>query len=162
MPIVTKTGDGGLTGSLSGKRYSKCSPEIELFGSLDELISFLGFAAHELNSKELEELEKEVQHIFIKVSKMEDIDGKLVKDIESRIKAKEKSLPKIGRFVMPKGESALAHICRAVARRAERNAVCAYHKKGKINVAIYLNRLSDYLFLIAYEESNKRKELTFF
>jgi cob(I)alamin adenosyltransferase len=162
MPITTKTGDDGFTSSLSGKKYSKCSPEIELFGSLDELISFLGFASHELNNPELEEMEKEIQHIFTKVSRMEDIDSKLVDEIEKMIKNKEKNMPKLDKFVMPKGKSALVHICRALARKAERKAVCAYYKKGKINVAVYLNRLSDYLFLIAYEESSKRKELTFF
>jgi cob(I)alamin adenosyltransferase len=162
MPITTKTGDDGFTGSLAGKKHSKCSPEIELFGSLDELISFLGFASHELGNPELEEMEKEVQHIFTKVSRMEDIDSRLVDEMERKIDAREKSIPKIDRFVMPKGRSSLVHICRALARKAERKAVCAYSKKGKVNVAVYLNRLSDYLFLIAFEESSKRKELTFF
>ena len=162
MPITTKTGDDGFTGSLAGKKHSKCSPEIELFGSLDELISFLGYASYELENKELEDMEKEIQHIFTKVSRMEDIDAELVKEIEKKIEAKEKLLPKMEKFVMPKGKSSLAHICRAMARKAERKAVCAYSKKGKANVAVYLNRLSDYLFLIAYEEAIKRKELTFF
>jgi cob(I)alamin adenosyltransferase len=162
MPITTKTGDDGFTGSLAGKKYSKCSPEIELFGSLDELISFLGFASYELGNPELEEMEKEIQHIFTKVSRMEDIDQKLVDEIEKKMEAKERNLPKLDRFVMPKGKSSLLHICRALARKAERKAVCAYSKKGKVNVAVYLNRLSDYLFLMAYEESSERKELTFF
>jgi len=162
MPITTKTGDDGLTGSLSGKKYSKCSPEIELFGSLDELISFLGYASFELGNKELEDIERDIQHIFTKVSRMEDIDPKLVSDIESKIGSKEKALPKMEKFVMPNGKSSLVHICRALARKAERKAVCAYSKKGKANVAVYLNRLSDYLFLIACEESSKRKELIFF
>jgi len=162
MPITTKAGDGGFTGSLSGKKHSKCSPEIELFGSLDELISFLGYASHELENMELEDIEREIQHIFTKVSRMEDIDPGLVKGIEDRIEAREKALPKVEKFVMPKGKSSLIHICRALARKAERKAVCAYSKKGKANVAVYLNRLSDYLFLMAYEESSKRDELTFF
>jgi cob(I)alamin adenosyltransferase len=162
MPITTKTGDDGRTGTLTGKRVSKCSSEIELFGAMDGLIAMLGYSAHELGNKELLEIQNEIQQIFRKVAKLDDIDSSYVKRIEEKIAKKAKSAPKPKGFVRPTGKSALAHICREYARNAERKAVCAYEERGMANVTVYLNRLSDYIFLIACEEAAKRKELGFF
>jgi ATP:cob(I)alamin adenosyltransferase len=162
MAVTTKAGDDGRTGTLAGKRLSKCSPEIELFGAMDGLVAMLGYTAHELGNGELLGIQAEIELVFRKVAKLDDISHSFIKNIDQRIAEKEKSLPAIKGFVRPMGKSALAHICREYARNAERKAVCAYAKKGKANVAVYLNRLSDYIFLIACEEAMKRKEFSAF
>ena len=162
MPITTKTGDNGKTGTLSGKRVSKCSSEIELFGAIDGLIAMLGYAGSELGSSELLSIQSEMQQVFKKVAKLDDIGSSYVKGIDEKIAQKEKAAKSIKGFVRPMGKSALAHLCREYARNAERKAVCAYEKKGMTNITVYLNRLSDYLFLIACEEATKRNELSFF
>jgi cob(I)alamin adenosyltransferase len=162
MPISTRTGDDGRTGTLAGKRLSKCSAEVELFGAMDGLIAMLGYSAHELENRDLLEIQAEVQKAFGKIAKLDDIDGSYVKRIDGRIAQKEKSAKAIRGFVRPTGKSALAHLCREYARNAERKAVCAYGKKGMANITVYLNRLSDYIFLIACEEAAKRKELALF
>jgi ATP:cob(I)alamin adenosyltransferase len=162
MPITTKTGDSGRTGTLAGKRLSKCSPEIELFGAMDGLVAMLGYAAHELGNKELIDIQTEIELIFRKVAKLDDISRSFIKKIEQKIAVKERSLPQIKGFVRPTGKSALVHICRECARNTERKAVCAYGKKGMANITIYLNRLSDYIFLIACEEASKRNEFRLF
>jgi cob(I)alamin adenosyltransferase len=162
MPITTKAGDDGKTGTLSGKRVSKCSSEIELFGAIDGLIAMLGYAAGELGNDELLAIQTEMERIFRNVARLDDIGSSYVKSIEGKIAQKEKAAKSIRGFVRPMGKSALAHLCRECARNAERKAVCAYEKKGMANITVYLNRLSDYIFLIACEEAIKRNELSFF
>jgi cob(I)alamin adenosyltransferase len=162
MPITTKTGDNGKTGTLSGKRVGKCSSEIELFGAMDGLVAMLGYAAGELGNNDLLAVQSEIQQVFRKVAGLDDIDASYIKGIEEKIAQKERAITGIRGFVRPTGKSALAHLCREYARNAERKAACAYGKRGMTNITVYLNRLSDYIFLIACEEAAKRKELVFF
>lgn len=139
MPIYTKTGDKGMTGLFSGKRVSKKSPIIETLGSIDELNAWLGVIGG------LEEIQKDLMVInsFIAGFKVK-IPGS--EWLEKEIDRMEKKLPKLRNFILPKGQ---IHLARAVCRRAERDMIKAGFK------IIYLNRLSDYLFVLARTKTKK-------
>ncbi len=156
--VTTKKGDDGTTSSAQGSRISKSDNLIEALGNLDELNSWIGLLVT-LNklSREKDLLQKIQNSLF-------DIGGNLssdsidssktfgVKDIEDKTKKINKDLPYLKNFVLPGGckESAMIHICRTVCRRAERSLVKAEVNQnvGK-NCLIYLNRLSDFLFVLA-------------
>lgn len=166
--IYTKTGDKGMTSLVGGERVSKADIRIEAYGTIDELNSFLGL----LRCKMLDEEEKET--ISFVQNKLFSIGSYLATDqsktslrkasllfdeevvrIEKNIDKLEHSLPPLKKFVIPGGaESAsLAHVCRSICRRAER---CLYRMdmSQEIDhlVKQFINRLSDYLFLLGRNE----------
>ena len=160
--ITTKTGDKGETSLLGGKRVAKDSNEIEFFGALDELIAMLAYCSYVFKRDDLESLEKEIQIVFGEIASFEkDISHDFYKSLEHKIKEKEGKLPKIEGFIMPNGKTSLLHLLRALARKVERRFVSASKTKFP-NALKYFNRLSDYLFLVAYEEALKRNELKYF
>jgi cob(I)alamin adenosyltransferase len=129
MGIYTKLGDSGTSGLIGGTRVSKDDIRLEAYGSIDELNSFLGL----LYTENLESHDEMIQ------------------TIESEIDHIVSSLPEIKKFILPGGNkpAAICHICRTVCRRAERNVV----KVSKTyfvqhNIVSYLNRLSDYFFVL--------------
>ena len=132
MRIVTKRGDKGMTGNLKGDRIPKNSDEIEFVGALDELQSFLGILE---STHEIQEIQYDIYNIMgfnnVEVSK---IDGYILK----------LDIPIINKFIIPTG---WIHVCRAVARRAERRAVGI-----SPNAVQYLNRLSDYLYILSFNK----------
>lgn len=130
MRIVTKRGDKGTTGTLDGRRVSKGSEEIEFIGALDELQSFLGLIE---NNYEIDEIQYDLYKIMgNKEVEVERLDGYIA----------NLTVPVIDRFIIPKG---ITHVARAVCRRAERCAVRIGH-----NSIAYLNRLSDYLYILTF------------
>ena len=131
MRVVTKRGDKGMTGTLGGARVSKASDEIEFVGVIDELQSFLGILprTHEI---------EEIQYDLYKVMANENVE---VERLDGYIS--ELTVPDISNFVLPTG---WIHVVRAVCRRAERNAVRINHRSVK-----YLNRLSDYLYILTFK-----------
>jgi cob(I)alamin adenosyltransferase len=147
MPIYTRTGDDGTTSLFRGKRVSKSDPRIDLYGSIDELNSWMGL----INDSRL----TEIQHdLFTIGSMLAEWQGDL-KTIEPRIHQMElwidemdKKLPELKHFILPGGSqrAAQVHITRTVCRRAERIAV-SHHADSLI--IKYLNRLSDLLFTLA-------------
>lgn len=167
--IYTKTGDSGKTSLLSGKRVSKAHIRIEAYGSIDELNSHLGYArslAAEKNISIFTTL-TEIQHrlfdigsylacdsekIFEKLRPLKESD---VEMIEKAIDDMQAELPPLKNFILPGGDpvAALMHVCRTVARRAERNYILLLQSKEvlihSVVVTAYLNRLSDYLFVLA-------------
>ena len=143
MPIYTKTGDKGITGMFSGKRVSKSSQLINAIGAVDELNSFLGIVGG------LEDVQKNLFTINAnlsgaKLNLPKDASEKLEKEIDEI----EKKLPKQKNFLIYGGSSRAAKIyfARALTRRAERELVVL--KLGE-EILIYINRLSDYLFILA-------------
>ncbi|MBU0766701.1 cob(I)yrinic acid a,c-diamide adenosyltransferase [Patescibacteria group bacterium] len=166
MSITTKIGDGGKSGLLSGERVSKGSLRLEAFGTVDELNAVLGVVLVE------EEIPVEVKEYLVQVQKLlfrvgTDLATPLkgtsgivrisqedIYQIEKWIDELEQTLPVLKHFILPSGSrlSSLIHQARTVCRRAERCTV-RLSEKEKINdhVQIYLNRLSDYLFLAARE-----------
>lgn len=169
MKIYTKTGDSGMTGIVSGKRVPKIDPVIEAYGTADELNSFVGLAvsaceAHEeLRGSELSQQLEQIQHdlhlLCSDLATPMDVEAKVARMLNPRIErleqwmdAAEKLLPPLSAFILPGGSelSSRLHVCRTIARRTER-AVLRLKEAQAINdrVPVYLNRLSDYFFMVA-------------
>jgi cob(I)alamin adenosyltransferase len=164
MSIVTKTGDTGETGLFGGGRVRKDDARIEAIGTVDELNSLLGLAvaAGHLRAEDATQL-LHVQHLLFRVggdlctpmekeSKQRRMDTKDITELETWIGALEAALRAQTHFILPGGShaAALLHTARTVCRRAERRTV-TLAKSASVNaqVTVYLNRLSDYLFLLA-------------
>ncbi len=166
MSIVTKTGDKGTTGLFGGERVAKHSPRLEAYGTVDELNAALGVALATTDlTAPLREPLTNIQHMLFRVGgdlatplqkqeKRERIGAADIHAIEQDIIALEVTLPQQRQFILPAGKPAAAHLhfARTVCRRAERR-VTALAAVEEINpyVQMYLNRLSDYLFLAARE-----------
>ena len=175
MKIYTRTGDKGETGLIGGKRVLKSDPRIVAYGSVDELNSNIGtaiaFLSKHANFQDLRSVLVQVQNdLFVLGSDLADssypesqretprASEKMASALEAVIDKFEEELDPITFFILPGGsiESSILHQCRGVARRAERTVV-ALSKVEPINpaVSIYLNRLSDLLF-VAARLANKR------
>ncbi|TDX99378.1 cob(I)yrinic acid a,c-diamide adenosyltransferase [Thiohalophilus thiocyanatoxydans] len=156
--IYTRTGDEGSTGLGDGSRVSKTHPRVGTFGTVDELNSLIGMIlAHDL-PQEVRDCLVAIQHdLFdlggeLSVPGYEAIDSSYTERLERELDAFNDKLPDLKEFILPAGGIATStcHLARAVCRRAERDAV-ALAASEAINPAglIYLNRLSDLLFVIA-------------
>ncbi len=146
--ITTKRGDGGKTTLMNGEVVSKNSPIIKNFACLDKIMSFLGTCENE----KAEYVQNLLYKVLGELSFNKDIKEKYIKEVEKEIKELEK-LPEIKEFIIPKGEASCLHFARALVRECEIKAV----ELGFKNFQVFLNRLSDYLFLVAYEQSLKEK-----
>jgi cob(I)alamin adenosyltransferase len=160
--IYTRGGDTGETSLGDGSRTSKLDPRIAAFGTVDELNATLGVALagevpDEIRSV-LERLQNELFDVGADLSVPAQVDGRLRVD-QSMVDRLERDcdrfnsgLPELKSFVLPGGTAAAAtlHVARTVCRRAEREALQAgeAHELGAL-VAVYLNRLSDLLFILA-------------
>lgn len=164
MPIYTRTGDEGMTSLYGGKRISKAACQVETYGSIDELTSYIGLVVVKLKNKNdinlLVTIQKDLYQIMgylsgakIDLSQLE----KAVTQFEKKIDGLEKKLPKLHRFILPGGTeiSSWFHILRVICRRAERNVVGF---DNNIIIVKYLNRLSDLLFVMA-RTYGKNKEI---
>lgn len=163
MKVYTKTGDSGTTSLIGGKRVSKSDIRLEAYGSVDELSSHLGYLISIMPQTPDTQLLQNVQNNLFVVgsqlaldpeSKIEltQISQNQITPIEERIDYIETQLPKHKYFIMPGGApaAAYAHVCRTVARRTER-AICRLNDELQIdtNIIKIVNRLSDYLFVLA-------------
>lgn len=160
--IYTRTGDTGTTGLGSGDRVAKYSLRVSCYGETDELNSFIGVLATVIENPNVLRQLTAIQHgIF-------DLGGELclpgvvslteepVLELEQWLDEMNESLKPLSNFILPGGSpaAAQAHVCRTVARRAERNLVeladSAIGDEAVNPVSIaYLNRLSDYFFVLA-------------
>jgi ATP:cob(I)alamin adenosyltransferase len=154
MGITTKTGDKGWTSTLK-RRVKKTSNLINLIGALDKLISFAGILAK--YDKRFIEIQIQIKKSLDKLANEEDIEECLYKDLEKKIEDLEKKIELKG-FVRPYGDSAFIHYYRTLVREAER---ISWNLKYT-NLSIFLNRLSDYVFLIAINMSIQNQELFYF
>jgi len=184
MKIYTKTGDKGLTGLIDGKRIPKSDIRIIAYGSIDELNSYLGLSIsllsqHRNNNNKNNQsfsdiiltLNRIQNELFIIGSDLADPDLSkstslrvqytMITILENDIDNYEKELSPITYFILPGGsvESSTLHIARSITRRAETN-VSKLLLKDTINtlVLIYLNRLSDLLFVLS-RTVNKRLQI---
>ena len=165
MKIYTKTGDKGQTGLIGGIRVPKNDIRIEAYGTIDELNSFIGLLLSENLTLEVAEFLQSIQqNLFTIGSYLATDDSKQelkntfllpeneISLIENEIDKLDATLPKLNVFILPGGSKsgALSHVCRTVARRAERRL---YDMKTSYiidNVIfIYINRLSDYFFTLS-------------
>jgi cob(I)alamin adenosyltransferase len=164
--IYTRTGDRGRTGLLDSARVPKDHPRVAAYGDVDELAAVLGVVRAEGPGGELGALLGQVQRdLFALGAQLADpkarigarkakaaLSPALVERLERAIDARDESLPPLTSFILPGGSraGALLHLARTVCRRAERAAVglARRHDVDPL-VLVYLNRLSDLLFVLA-------------
>jgi cob(I)alamin adenosyltransferase len=180
MKIYTKTGDKGLTSLIGGKRIPKSDIRIITYGSVDELNSYIGLSLSLLSNNPsssssfsdiIATLSRIQNELFIIGSDLADPDlskssslrvqSNMITVLENDIDKYEKELSPITYFILPGGsvESSNLHIARSIARRAETN-IAKLFSEDMINnlVLIYLNRLSDLLFVLS-RTINKRLKI---
>ncbi|HZG24302.1 MAG TPA: cob(I)yrinic acid a,c-diamide adenosyltransferase [Chitinophagaceae bacterium] len=164
--IYTKTGDLGKTSLIGGTKVLKNHIRIETYGTIDELNSFTGLAADHLTDSHSQEVLREIQDRLFTIGsslacdpdkelklKIPDLKESDIMLLEDEIDAMENKLPPMKSFVIPGGHPAVStlHVVRCVCRRAERLAVSMQTQDLAVAplIIIYLNRLSDYLFVLA-------------
>ena len=156
--IATRTGDDGTTGLGDGTRVPKSHGRVGAMGDVDELNSHLGVLLAEPLPDDVRDLLVTIQHELFNLGGELSIPGyTLLKDdavaaLDAALAHYNATLPRLAEFILPAGtrSAALAHVARAVARRAER-AVVTLAASETINAAprLFLNRLSDLLFVLA-------------
>ena len=174
MSVYTKTGDKGKTSLFSGERIKKYDDRIDAYGCIDELNSIIGGIISALPGdqktlfNEITNIQQDLMHLgaWLAVTPgskaagfLDEFNEEKTDNLEKSIDEMEKSLEKLTKFILPGGHlsASFAHIARCVCRRAERkflylidksdgvyNETHAYH-----NIQKYINRLSDYLFVVA-------------
>ena len=161
MKIYTKTGDTGETGLYSGRRIPKYDLRVESYGTVDELNAFIGALRDLVKGDALstELLAQQYLLFALGAALADDRPGKAYQlpttasgDLEEAMDRMDAELPKMTHFILPGGHPVLsaAHICRTVCRRAERRVVeLASSVEVDPAVTIYLNRLSDYFFVLS-------------
>lgn len=166
MKVYTKTGDKGKSGLIGGTRVAKNDVRLEAYGTVDELNSYVGLLStySELKPEDIQFL-RFVQnklfsvgsHLATDRERVELHEASMLTDddillVEREIDRLDGSLPPLTNFVLPGGTqaSAVCHVCRTVARRAER-CVCSLMEYYPVDnqVLVFLNRISDYFFVLS-------------
>ena len=166
--VTTRSGDDGTTGIAGGARLPKDDPRIEALGTLDELNSQLGLlSAFGIGPEAGQLVEALQQDLFdlgavLAGGRLDWGGEKKVDRLERKVEELNAALPPLKEFILPGGSAAVAqcHVVRAVCRRAERRAIVLPDLPG--TVRIYLNRLSDMLFVLARtlgEEKGEQERL---
>jgi cob(I)alamin adenosyltransferase len=163
--IYTKTGDKGQTGLFGGARVAKNHIRVEAYGTVDELNSYIALLndlAVERNIRSYTEILKEIQDRLFTIGanlasdpnknmSVPDVLAADVELLEQAIDEMEKNLPALKHFILPGGHPLVSHcnIARTVCRRAER-CIVSLNKKSSVEPLViqYVNRLSDYLFVL--------------
>lgn len=167
MPIYTKTGDKGMTSLFGGKRVLKSEKLVDVYGSIDELNSWMGLIASETTHEHTRELLYKIQ------SDLLTIGGNLagwksdlailstrVTEMEVEIDVMEKEVSELTNFILPGGTplASKIHIARSICRRVERQVVALFSRQPSVvshqqeekdAIIQYLNRLSDLCFMLA-------------
>jgi cob(I)alamin adenosyltransferase len=156
--IATRTGDNGTTGLGDNTRVSKNSLRVHAMGDVDELNSNLGVLLCEAMPESVRSLLVEIQHQLFNLGGELSIPGfellkpEAVLALDAALAEHNETLPRLQEFILPAGSrgAALAHVCRTVARRAERAVVALEAQETlKDTPRQYLNRLSDLMFVLA-------------
>src|SRR5215212_7542387 len=164
MKIYTRTGDDGSTGLFGGGRVRKSDPRIECYGTIDELNAAIGLAAAALAEAFHESL-RQIQHELFNIgshlatpaesassAKLPLLEEAMISRLEIQMDQADQELPKLRQFILPAGNEAACrlHLARTICRRAERRVV-AFAMDGPVPgiIITYLNRLSDWLFVMA-------------
>jgi cob(I)alamin adenosyltransferase len=165
MKIYTKTGDKGQTGLIGGTRVPKNDVRLEAYGTIDELNSFIGvLTTHTLTQSNLEFLRFLQHKLFtigaylatdttvVSLNSASILEEGSISLVEAEIDKLNLELPELNSFILPGGSEsgALCHVCRTVARRAERRLYDMNNLYGVDNhVIVFMNRLSDYFFVLS-------------
>ena len=162
--IYTKTGDDGTTGLFGGARIPKYDLRIETYGTVDELNSYIGLIRDQPIDNESIKVLLEIQDRLFTIGSMlatqpdkKNLSGPVIEEkdvelLEKEIDKMDAGLPPLKHFILPGGNTIVSfiHIARCICRRAERLAVHLFTQKEVNTLVIkYLNRLSDYLFILA-------------
>jgi cob(I)alamin adenosyltransferase len=165
IKIYTKTGDNGTTSLLGGTKVLKSDLRIEAYGTVDELNSYIGLCRDLVGDSAAKKVLPEIQDRLFTIGaslacdpakepkmKIPDLNEEDVKLLENEIDRMNQGLPEMKNFILPGGHPTVSHlhIARCVCRRAERCCVrLGDPKTGEDFIIKYLNRLSDYLFILA-------------
>jgi len=164
--IYTKTGDKGKTSLIGGTKVSKAHLRIEAYGTVDELNSYIGLCGDLLTIEESNHLLKEIQDRLFTIGsalacdpekepkmKIPDLKEEDILGLENSIDKMNEELSPMRSFILPGGHPSISHlhVARCICRRAERSCVRLEEESHPIEPIIlkYLNRLSDYLFVLA-------------
>jgi cob(I)alamin adenosyltransferase len=173
LKIYTKTGDTGKTSLIGGTKLLKSDLRIEAYGTVDELNSYVGLCLDLLTDQSLKKILQGVQDRLFTIGsslacdpvkepkmKIPDLKEEDVVLLEKEIDRMNMVLPEMKHFILPGGHTTVSHlhIARCVCRRAERCCVRLQEKETEDSMIIkYLNRLSDYLFVLARYTSHQLK-----
>lgn len=166
MKVYTKSGDSGSTALIGGERVEKSDIRVEAYGTVDELTAFIGLLGDKMRldttlkgeSEELSVINSTLMNIEAHLAAGENnqyplpkINLSEIELLERRIDQMQSELPTLDKFTIPGGceLNSLSHVCRTICRRGERRAIevaAAYPLEP--NVLRYLNRLSDYFYLL--------------
>ncbi len=163
MKIYTKTGDEGKTSLFGGKRISKDDWQIEAYGTVDELNSHIGLCMAFIDKEEVKQQLAKIQHLLFNIGSVlaspKENDFNLpnvheddIVQLETEMDNMNEHLEPLKYFILPGGSQSVAqlHITRTVCRRAERRVISIKDEvKHPPLIIKYLNRLSDYLFVLA-------------
>lgn len=161
--IYTRSGDQGQTSLIGGKRVSKSSLRLDAYGTIDELNSALGLLISSLKTPDDISFVENIQRCLFRVGGIlasdpdrkdipQELDPSFLETMEQEIDHIESILPPLHSFILPGGIRAacIAQVCRTICRRAER-CIISLAKESTIDPILlcYVNRLSDYLFILA-------------
>jgi cob(I)alamin adenosyltransferase len=166
MKIYTKTGDKGTTSLIGGTKVSKAHLRIEAYGTVDELNSYIGLCKDLLGDNNGNKVLQEIQDRLFTIGaalacdpeketkmKIPDLKEEDITLLEQEIDKMNEQLPPMKSFILPGGHPTISHvhITRCICRRAERCCVRLEAEQNEVEPIIikYLNRLSDYLFVLA-------------
>ena len=164
MKIYTKKGDKGTTQLIGGKRVPKNNSRIEAYGTIDELNSYIGLVRDQDIDQQSFDMLVETQDRLFTIGallandgasnkmKLPLIDEKDIQLLEKEIDKMNESLPEMRSFILPGGHTTVSfcHIARCVCRRAERLTIQIDENVLQVEIILkYLNRLSDYLFVLS-------------
>lgn len=173
MKIYTRTGDDGTTGLIGGSRVKKFDLRLDAYGTVDELNSYIGVIRSLQTESHADSVLEKIQNklFIIGANLASDSSVTLIKKqmpvgktdielIEKEMDIMTKVLPELRNFILPGGSQATAfcHVARTVCRRAERHIVeLAEKTEIDLNLIKYINRLSDYLFVLSRKVSMDQK-----
>lgn len=171
VKIYTRTGDGGDTGLFDGTRVPKNHPRVAAYGDVDELNAWLGFTRASMSDQDLAAMLDHIQRdLFALGARLADpahriaervtkaaVSQEDIARLEGWIDRLESELPPLRRFILPSGSAAAAalHVGRTICRRAERGIVSLGPDAIEPELLIYVNRLSDLLFVMG-RAANRR------
>ena len=158
--VTTRNGDGGKTHLAKGETVLKSDNVIHCLGEVDELSSVIGVCLSYCKNSDISNFLKKIQnnlfdiggHISMSLDDNSIVNEKMISDLDIQINHLNEDLEPLEEFILPSGDyfSANLHLARAIARRAERSAVTLYEDSlSKNPVIMYLNRLSDYFFVLS-------------
>jgi cob(I)alamin adenosyltransferase len=172
VKIYTRTGDGGETALLGGTRVSKAAPRVAAYGDVDELNAWLGLVRASAPDPQLNEMLERLQRdLFAIGARLADptgavadrmaktaVTGDVITRLEEWIDSLEAEVPALRRFILAGGSpsGAALHVARTICRRAERSVVALGSAQVEPDVIVYLNRLSDLLFVMARVANHRR------